>query len=293
MAITFSCPRCHKSYRTDDRAGGKVAPCRGCGQRMTIPFVSVTPALVEKSDSGRHTYRHQTPSAAPLKPATPFFNQISQHIETTIGPIGRVFPELISTSVRLDLLLVPPTNLPPSPAHPFGTSHYTVITSGMSSHPMNVPADHTGPKFIELMIALPADWRGIKSDGTFGQKRMKDERNWWPIRWLKKIGRMPAENNTFLDVGQTMPNGEKVAPFATNTRLGCMLVAPPLLSPESVKLVINEDASIYFLALMPIYPEEMKLGLDDGPDALNSLLDSANFSELIQIDRENVALVAN
>ena len=292
MAITFSCPKCRKSYRTDDWAGGKVASCRGCGQRITIPAVNITPAFIEKSESGAHTYRHQTPTVTPpMAPQpTPFFSQISKHIESTIGPIGRVFPELISNGVRLDLILVPPTNLAPSPTHPFGTSHYTIITSGMSSKPMNVPADHLGPRFIELMIALPAHWRGISPDYTFDQKIMKKERYWWPFRWLKKIGRMPAEMNSFLDIGQILPSGERAAPFASNTRLNCMLVSPPLLSPESVKLVINEDVSVYFLALMPIYPDEAHLKTDKGIKALNDRLDAKNFSELIWVARENVGL---
>ena len=154
---------------------------------------------------------------------------------------------------------------------------------------MNVPENYHGPKFIELMIALPPNWPGLNADGTFDQKMMKHERNWWPFRWLKKIGRMPVELNDYLEIGHTIPNGEDVVPFAANTRLGCMMIAPPLMSPESVKLAVNDQVTIYFLALMPLYPEEMQLKLNSGLQSLNDRLDAANLSELIQINRSNVA----
>jgi Suppressor of fused protein (SUFU) len=258
---------------------------------MVIPKTAVPPPLVERSESNAKIYRHQAPTA-PLPPAfsaTPFLKQISSHIDLTIGPASRVFHEMVSTSVHLDMHLVPPTNQPATPEHPFGTSHYTIVTSGISSRPMNVPENYPGPKFIELMIALPPDWKGLNADGTFNQRVMKHERYWWPFRWLKKIARMPAELNTYLGIGHTIPNGEQAVPFAANTRLGCMMISPPLMSPESVKLIVNDHVTIYFLALMPLYPEEMQLKLKSGLQSLNDRLDAANLSELIQINRPGVA----
>lgn len=292
MALAFSCPHCHKAYRVDDKHAGRKTKCRVCDTPMVVPRVTVPPAVVEQSAGGIPVIRHQAPTAPPpmVSQATPFLPHISRHIEKTIGPAPMVFHEIVSTSVHLDLHLVGPTHLPPSDEHPFGTDHVTVVTSGVSSLPMNVPPGYDGPRFIELMIALPADWPGLLPDGTFDQKAMKDERNWWPFRWLKNVARLPAELNTFLGLGHTIPNGERAAPFAKNTRLGCMMVSPPMLSPESFKLVVNDHASIYFFALTALYPEEMNLKLRGGSGALDPLMDAACVTELIQIDRPNVAL---
>jgi hypothetical protein len=254
---------------------------------MIVPPAVVPPPVVEASAGGTSVFRHHAPAVPPevVSEATPFLSQISKHIERTIGPAPMVFHEIVSTSIHVDLHLVHPTNLPPSSEHPFGTSHITVVTSGVSSKPMNVPAGYDGPKYIELMIALPPDWPGLQSDGTFDRDVMKDERNWWPFRWLKQAARLPAQLNTFLGMGHTIPNGEHADAFATNTRMGCLMVSPPLLSPKSVKLVVNDNATIYFFALTPIYPEEMQYKLRAGTKALDDLLDAARITELVQIDR--------
>lgn len=291
MSLAVSCPHCHKAYTLAETLAGKRVRCRVCQAEIVVPPAVVPPPVVEKSGSGASVYRHQLPTAPPeiVVQGTPFLPQISKHIERTIGPAPMVFHEIISHTIHLDLHVVPPTNQPPSKAHPAGTYHHTVVTSGMSSKPMNVPKGNGGPRFMELMIALPPNWPGLRMDGTFDSAAMKDERHWWPMRWLKQVAQLPSEFNTFVGMNHTIPNGEEAAPFARNTRLGCMMVTPPFLSPQSAKLIINDHVTIYFLALMPLYPEEMQLKMSRGADALNDLLDNAGLQELIDIQRVNVA----
>ena len=88
-----------------------------------------------------------------------------------------------------------------------------------------------------------------------------------------------------------MPNGEGADPFADNTRFGCLLIAPPRLSPQSVHCVIDDNLTITFLALLPIYPEEMLFKLRSGSNALTQLLDQANATELVNNNRPTVITV--
>jgi hypothetical protein len=179
----------------------------------------------------------------------------------------------------------------PSEVHPLGTHHYTIITSGLSAKPQAVPADAAADGISplqELMIALPGNWPGLRPDGTFDDDVIQQDQNWWPFAFMKMVARMPAEYDTFLAPGVTIPNGENADPFADNTKLGCMMIFQSLLSPNSARLEINPRTAINFYALWPIYPEEMKLKLDKGLEPLLLKLQEAEIAELINLDRPNL-----
>jgi predicted Zn finger-like uncharacterized protein len=289
MAISVSCPHCKRPYQLSDGQAGKTVKCKQCGKAFTVPNL-LEPA-VERSGGGEPVYRPapKTSSGKLAKSATPFFDQITRHLETTIGPSSMVFHELISPDIHIDLHFIPPINQPAGNDHPFGTDHYTVVTSGLSSHPMTLrPGAPADLRYAELMIALPPDWPGMQPDGSFDSQVMKDDTNWWPMRWLKTIARLPHSHNTYLATGVTIPTADPAVPFAVNTELCCMLVLTPLLSPKSRKLIVNDDITINFYALWPLYLEEMNLKLEKGFDALIDALGSGGVrNELIQIDRKN------
>jgi hypothetical protein len=230
-------------------------------------------------------------AAAPQPPAaTPYMDRIMRHIEEHLGAAPVVFREKASEGIKLDLLIVPPTRRPPSERHPMGTNHFTVVTAGLSAKPQAVPdeAREDISPLQELMIALPGDWPALNADGTFNRDAIVDERYGWPFAFLKMVARMPAEYETFLAPGVTIPNGEEAEPFADNTKLGCMMAFMPMLSPEAAQLQIDATTRIDFYALWPLYPEEMQLKLDKGLEPLLQKLMDAEVSELIVPDRANL-----
>ena len=215
--------------------------------------------------------------------------QIRAHIAQHIGP-PQVFREKVSEGLKLDLFIVPPTKLPPSEEHPLGTNHFTIITAGLSAKPQAVPdeAREDISPLQELIIALPGDWPALNADGTFNRDGIVDEKYGWPFAFLKMVARMPAEYETFLAPGVTIPNGEEAEPFADNTKLGCMMAFMPMLSPNAAQLQIDDKTRIDFYALWPLYPEEMQLKLDKGLEPLLQKLMEAEVSELIVPDRVNL-----
>jgi hypothetical protein len=245
---------------------------------------------VERSEAGTPIYRHQlrTTEPEPVVEPTPFFAEIARHVEKTIGPITGVFHELISPDIHLDLLVVPPTGLEPTQEHPLGGKHWTIVTSGMSSRAMNLPAKvPTWKRYAELMISLPADWPGMLHDGCWDGAVMEDDTYWWPMRWLKTLARLPHEFGTFLAASHTVPNDDPPEPFSSQTDQCCMFVWPSLLAPSSSQLIINDDIVINFYALWPIYLEEMNLKLQQGTNALLEKLDQAELFDLVDLDRRN------
>ena len=315
MPIATTCPHCGKSYNLDDSHAGKKARCKQCKNIFDIPgaraasassspaparaaaapmSAPAAPAQAEERSAGgvrivRGPAERPAAADAPAAP-TPYMEQIAHHIEQTIGVSPMIFHEKVSEGIKLDLFIVPPTNQPPSEEHPLGTSHYTIITAGLSARPQAVPEDARQDisPLQELMIALPGNWPGMRPDGSLDTAVINDDKHWWPFAFLKMVARMPAEYETFLAPGVTIPNGEEAAPFADNTKLGCMMAFLPMLSPNAAQLQIDDNTRIDFYALWPIYSEEMQLKLDKGLEPLLKKMMEAEVSELVQIDRANL-----
>ena len=200
--------------------------------------------------------------------------EISNHIETHIGKIEKVFHELVSDTVHVDIHHVRPA---------LGRPFHTLVTSGMSDLSMNVPKKYSCSKYMELMINLPESWK-------FDSESFKDERWYWPLRLLKFLARFPHKYDTWLAGGHTMPNGDPAHPYADNTRLCAVMILPALNVPEGFcHLDINAKKTIEFANVIPLYEEEINLKLRKGVDALLSRLDSYNISSVLDINRKNTA----
>ncbi len=196
---------------------------------------------------------------------------------------------MISPAAHIDIHPVPPTGRLPSEEYIAGQSHFTFVTSGMSSLPMSAPPACEECRYAELMVCLPGDWPGLRMDGTFDAAAMADERNWWPIRCLKMLARLPHVYNSWLWHGHTVPNGDPCVPYAENTKLCCMLVLTAALVPPTARtLLINDDVTVHFFALWPLYKEEMDFKLEKGLSPLIDRIVEAGMTEMINPNRPNL-----
>ena len=201
---------------------------------------------------------------------------IGAHIERHLGPVSGVFHEIISDLVHIDVHVVPATEQFP---------YLRLVTSGMSDLPMTVPdeVDADVPRYMELMVTLPADW-------PISQDAFEDERNYWPVRLLKGMARLPHEYDTWLGFGHTIPNGHPSEPYAPGVGFDGAIVLPPVTTPEEfAELVLEDGRTIAFMTLMPLYPEEMDLKLKKGAEALLDRFDAKNIQDVIEPGRTNVA----
>jgi hypothetical protein len=229
---------------------------------------------VEKSPSGSPIYRYEQ-RTKPFEPAFagPDIKKIEQHFHKHIGKIEMVFHELVSDLVHVDVFWVKPT-----PQRNF----HTLITSGMSDHPMKTPPQAEQCKYAELLICLPPQW-------PLSDEAMKDENNYWPIRALKMLARLPHAYDTWLWYAHTIPNGDPPKPFARNTNLSGIIIELPILAPKDFfKLEITPEKTIYFFSILPIYTEEMNFKLHKGADALFERFDQQGINELLDVQRPNV-----
>ncbi len=245
----------------------------------------------EYSESGDPIYNYENLTPKEYTPALgdgENIEAISEHIEKHVGKVELVFHEIISDLVHIDVHWVKP-----SEDFPF----HKLITSGMSDMPMHAPEGMEAFKYAELCILLPADWQleGVEKENETellnDENNLEDENYYWPIRWLKIIARFPHEYDTWVWDGHSIPNGENAEPFADNTKLGCMILLPSVSLPESFfTLKINEEKTIHFFCLLPIYKEEMEFKLKKGVDALLEKMDEHKIIDVVQVDRKNTCL---
>lgn len=194
---------------------------------------------------------------------------VEKHIEKYYGKFGEVFHELVSPDIHVDICIIPPAKK---------RDYYILTTMGMGAHKMNVPEELKNEKLdrAELMIALPPDWK--ISD--------PEECNYWPIRLLKNIARLPVSAGTWVGWGHTVDNQE---PYAENTSLcGALLIDPEVGRPEGNVLTLPGGEDVNFYQIIPLYREEMDYKLNNGAGALLEIMENT-VSYVIEIDRPNAA----
>ena len=195
---------------------------------------------------------------------------IEEHIAAHFGVFHSVFHEIISPDLHIDIVIIEPQG---------ERDYYTLVTMGMGAHRMQTPPelDEYQLERLELVICLPREWKlPTREYEVTGGVNPEDDpehpshENWyWPIRWLKTLARLPKENNTWLGVGHTVPNGADAEPLAANTNFCCQLLIPAILFDEAARSCPMPDGSrVNFLQMLPILKDEMELKLEQGVEAL-------------------------
>ncbi|MFR4440155.1 MAG: suppressor of fused domain protein, partial [Hungatella sp.] len=177
---------------------------------------------------------------------------VEQHIQKYFGTFEKVFHELVSPDIHVDICVVPPTE---------ERNYYTLITMGMGAHQMNVPeelAEH-GLDRAELIIALPSDWK-------LDEKAMTNEQWYWPVRLLKVLARLPITSNTWLGWGHTMDHQK---PFAEDTKLcSAILTEPQNVDDDSRLCQLPGGKELNFYQVIPLYREELEYKIQHDAETL-------------------------
>lgn len=192
---------------------------------------------------------------------------LGAHVDRFFGHSENVFHEIVSPDIHVDIYIIEPTA---------ERNYYTLVTSGMGAHRMNVPRELAEYKLerAEVLVYLPADWN-IQSH---------DEKYYWPLRWLKILARLPIEQNTWLGWGHTVPNGE---PFAANTRFsGVLLINPEETKEGAAVCQLPDGEEVNFYQMIPLYEEEMNFKIKNGAEVL--LEKMREVSSVVDIDRASV-----
>jgi hypothetical protein len=230
----------------------------------------------ERSPSGSpiHRHRRENPKFQPAERASPHGERLEAHLRKFLGEASDVFHEIVSEFVHIDVYVYPPAA---------GRDYVVLVSNGMSRLPMTVPPELPGRRWAELTVFLPPNW-------PLTEAAIRDERNYWPLRWLKTLARLPHEYRTWLGPYHTVPNGDPARPFAGNTELCCWLLVPPVLLGKGFpKVDLPGGEALYLYNLVPIHRSEMEFKLQHGADALVRRLWDANALAVIDTGRKPVS----
>lgn len=198
-------------------------------------------------------------------------NKVSEYINRKYGEFTKVFHEFVSPDIHADIAIVPPTEEQP---------YYKLVTIGAGAYRMDIPKEYRWRKLerAEYVIFLPKDW-DIKSN--------KDE-DYWPIKMLKDLARLPINTDSWLSFGHTVTMNEDSSPVASNTLFNsCVLLnsfGKDHQVVNAVKIGLFGD-SVNFWQVFPLYEEELKYSFEHSDGALIELLKDAPI--VVDIHRKN------
>lgn len=228
-----------------------------------------------RTKGGSVVYHHQARPEGFTPPShldLEWMQAIERHIANYVAPADNVFHEIVSDLVHIDVHVVPP-----GATHPF----WFLFTTGMSARPMTVPEDADVTPYAELSILLPPTWQ-------CSQEAFKDERWYWPVRWLKVLARLPHEYATWLGSCHTIPNGNPPRPFAPDTALAGMMLLRSLSLPPEVHEIPLGDLTVDLFTLWPVTADELEYKLDRGSDALIDKFEERELSDIVDPARRSV-----
>lgn len=201
---------------------------------------------------------------------------ISAHIERHVGRVQTVFHEIVSDELHIDVHHVKSSLF---------RRYEVLVTTGMSALPMSVPVDSNEPRFAEIVTILPKGW-------PVSSEAFVDERNYWPIRLMKTLARLPHQGNTWLGFGHTMANGQveqDMKPYAEGTGLCAVAILPPSTLGEEFWCMQRPGApDVFFWAAVPLHRAELKFKLEHGIDPLLDLFDKNGVTDRIAPQRPSV-----
>ena len=214
---------------------------------------------IERNNDGSMRLRHGKAAEPAQEVSYADAERIENHISEHLGE-GMVFHEIVSDRFHNDVHMIPP-----SEKFPFNI----LVTCGMSALPMTLPEEMPGREnwtYAELCIILPPDWK-LDPEG------FSDERNYWPVRLLKDLARLPHDYSTWLGYGHTVPNGNPAEPYAPETGLAGAVIVPPLLLGDGF-FTIPGEPPVHIFQVIPVTAEELEYKLENGIDALLELLET-------------------
>ena len=200
---------------------------------------------------------------------------VCRNIEEHIGDPARVFHELGSAFVHVDVHVVAPTDDRP---------YYTLVTSGMSDLPMTVPNGYDNLAYAEVVMCLPQDWK-------LDVESMRDVRNSWPVDCLRHVARFPHQYKTWMGDGHTVTMTNPPTPFCEGVPFTSLLLSrPKTVSKKFWYLTDIDNKIINFYSLIPLFPHETEFKLKDGAKKLEALLERQKVTELVDISRKDVTV---
>lgn len=243
---------------------GKAGPFSSSKLRELVAAGKIKPASAISPD-GRRWVRAETvkgisfptPNEEPLDTAGPTFGfpekstlplveQREAAYSSRFGPYSEVFHELQPIIPHIDVYVHPP----------HGDREFTtLVTGGMSDHPMPIPPGPCSPR-VELLLYVTEPTEEY-------------------VSLLRFLAQLPYTQKTWYSYGSTMTNGQPPRPIFEGSVLDCYVFLPSIIETDHdiCESVVIEEAPLQLLWVVPISSAERQLIMDQDIDAFYELLD--------------------
>lgn len=123
-----------------------------------------------------------------------------------------------------------------------------VMTATLHEYDMPVLPLWKGREHNEIFFCLPAYW---------DYENPKNENANWIFDWLFRLQNFALERNTWFGPGHTIAAGNPPQPVSPLVRMDHFFFIDPIFTKEVMQPVELNDMTVYFLAVMPIFEEEL------------------------------------
>jgi hypothetical protein len=153
-----------------------------------------------------------------------------------------------------------------------------LATDGLREIQMPVPEKEANKAHIELYFCLPSYWDNEDESLNFQ----------WPKDWLVKLWKHIEEKETWLGHGHTIRCYPDYRQISENMKMNHFFLSDPILLEEELKAVNEDEKTIHFISIFPIFGEEMDYKQGKGTRALLKKFKTKGISEKLDDYRESI-----
>lgn len=144
-----------------------------------------------------------------------------------------------------------------------------LMTIGLSDYKMPVPDLYAERSYTELVFCLPSHWD------------LDDISNQWVYNWIQKLAKHVVEKQTWFGPGHTIPNGNPVSAISERMKQKYLILTDPIYLKSELSPITLEDRTVYFLAILPIFEDEMDYKMGKGTFKLLQKIEGKGISEML------------
>lgn len=145
-----------------------------------------------------------------------------------------------------------------------------ICSDRLSHYEMSVPEKLNGRERNELYFALPSYWEIHNSE---------NERFNWVFYWLDKLIDYVIEKKSWFGPGHTIPCGTPFKAISSTMKANHFLLSDPILFEEELIPIETELGIVHFLAVIPIFEDEMDYKQGKGTFKLMTKLKNQGITE--------------
>ena len=123
-----------------------------------------------------------------------------------------------------------------------------LMTNGLSDYKMPVPEKRKEFEFNELYFCLPSYWLINDRDNPLMN---------WVFPWIQRLAKFVLETKTWFGHGHTMPCGAEKNSLSLTMKQNHFFLSNPILLENELETVDLNDRKVNFLAIIPIFKNEM------------------------------------